>query len=162
MRSDDDESTDYMARRIRTRAARIAGGAELLEIASRETVIQEMAEHIRAGRKPVLALTKPLIAALGLNRARNDSLRQLAGEVTAWVAEQILGAVRVVSGVTREIKGDGVFTSATPFRFGDRGGPAPDPVADAIRSIARKFRNALTDAERAIFIGIFAEPTSTT
>lgn len=121
-----------------------------------------MAEHIRAGRKPVLALTKPLIAALGLNRARNDLLRQLAGEVTAWVAEQILGAVRVVSGVTREIKGDGVFTSATPFRFGDRGGPAPDPVADAIRSIARKFRNALTDAERAIFIGIFAEPTSTT
>jgi hypothetical protein len=123
-------------------------------------VIDEMAAHIRAGRKPVLALTDPLILALGLQRARNDSLRQLAGEVAAFVAEDILGARRVVSGMTRQIQGDKVFTSAMPFRFGD-GEPTPDPVTDAIRSIARKLRNALTDAERAIFADIFAEPALT-
>ena len=108
----------------------------------------------------MLALTDPLILALGLQRARNDSLRQLAGEVAAFVAEDILGARRVVSGMTRQIQGDKVFTSAMPFRFGD-GEPTPDPVTDAIRSIARKLRNALTDAERAIFADIFAEPALT-
>ena len=143
--------------RIRTRAARIAGGTELLEIATRETVITEMSRLIHAGAKPVLALTDPLIAALGRPAARHDPLRQLAGEVTASIAERELGAVRVLVGVTRQIHGDQVFTSATHFRFREPEDRDLDSVASAITSLARKLRAALSDAERAIFARVFAE-----
>jgi hypothetical protein len=144
--------------RFRTRAARIPGGTELLDIATRDVVIAEMARWIVAGAKPVLALTDPLIAELGETAARHDPLRQLAGEVTAWIAEHELGAIRVSSGVTRQIHGDRVFTSATHFVFSPVINTAVDPVTSAVRALARRLRDALTESERAIFARVFAEP----
>lgn len=101
--------------RIRTRAAAIENGNDLLEIASRNEVRQEMRRRVGAGEKPVTALSEPMVEAFGEEPARNDSLRRLAGEVAAHIVENDFQCIRA-SG-SHKIIGDRVFTSGQPFRL---------------------------------------------
>lgn len=101
--------------RIRNRAA-MKNGNELLEIASREEVRLEMRRRVAMGEKPVTALSEPMIESFGENAARNDNLRRLAGEVTAYIVETEDKCGVRASG-SRKIMGDRVFTSGQPFRL---------------------------------------------
>ena len=115
--------------RIAKRAITITGGSVLLEIAEQPAVLEDMRSIIADGGKPVEALSRHLIDELGLEGARNDSLRQLAGEVTAHLVETHLGAVR--SKGSRKINGDPLFTSGTPYLLPSqvKGTAAADPMA---------------------------------
>ena len=101
--------------RIRTRASRMKHGQDLLDIASREDVRREMRRRMCAAEKPVTALSTPMLKAFGAEAARDDKLRQLAGEIAAHISETEHHAVRA-SG-SRKIIGDAVFTSGQPFRL---------------------------------------------
>src|SRR5437016_4303851 len=100
--------------RIYVRAQGIAGGRTLLEICERDTSIKGMRSCISRGAKPVTALSSTLLAELPESEARNDALKQLAGEATAHICEKQLGAVRYTG--SRVIVGDPLFVSGTPFR----------------------------------------------
>lgn len=115
--------------RILKRAASIPGGTVLLEIAERPHVPDDMRSIILDGGKPVEALSDHLVEALGLEAARLDSLRQLAGEATAHIAETLLSAVR--SSGSRVIKGNPVFASGTPYKLPGqlKGTAASEPMA---------------------------------
>jgi hypothetical protein len=104
------------SQRIRSRAAKLEHGDTLLEIASRSDVQQDMLRCARERGKPITALSKPLIDAIGLANARDDNLRRLAGEVAAFVVEKEFSCVRR-SGA-RIIVGDPVFTTGQPFQIG--------------------------------------------
>ncbi|MER8785091.1 hypothetical protein NKH60_28380 [Mesorhizobium sp. M1006] len=102
--------------RIQKRAAGHRHGRVLLEIASREEVQQDMLRRIRLGEKPVTALSLPLVKAIGEIDAQDDSLRRLAGEVTAAVVEGQFGCLRTTG--SKVIKDDLVFASGQPFKEG--------------------------------------------
>ena len=101
--------------RIRTRAAGMPNGTNLLAIASRPPIREDMRQRVGAGEKPVTALSEPMVQAFGEAAAKNDSLRRLAGEVAAHIVETDYLCVRA-SG-SRIITGDKVFTSGQPFRL---------------------------------------------
>ncbi|MCV9965121.1 hypothetical protein OIU34_24900 [Pararhizobium sp. BT-229] len=104
--------------RIKARAMKLDHGETVLDIASRQDVQQDMLHRIDRGEKPVTALSQPLVQAIGLEAARNDNLRRLAGEVAAFVVETVHSCIR--SSGARVISNDPVFTSGQPFRRSGR------------------------------------------
>ena len=112
--------------RIRTRAVGLSNGPALLDIASRDTIRREMRRRVSVGEKPVTALSSAMVEAFGVEAARNDQLRQLAGEVAAYIVETEHRCIRA-SG-SRKIVGDQVFTSGQPFRVPPV--PAPDATVN--------------------------------
>lgn len=117
--------------RIRSRAANLPGGDVLMRIAEDPdgSVLNDMRATILDGGKPVEAFSRPLIRELGSDGAADRGLRQLAGEIAAFLAETRLGAVRA-SG-SRKISGDPLFTSGTPYKLPGqmKGSAAADPLA---------------------------------
>ncbi|MER9712746.1 hypothetical protein NKJ13_21120 [Mesorhizobium sp. M0174] len=102
-------------KRIRTRASRLPHGEALLILAEESETLPEMRRLIVNGEKPVTAFSGEMIERFGEAEAQHHPLRQLAGEVAAYLVESQLGAVRA-SG-SRNIVDDPVFSSGTPFRI---------------------------------------------
>jgi len=121
--------------RILKRTASTPGGNVLLRLAEERGRIAEMRRLILAGQKPVITFSGELAEDLGLEAARHHGLRQLAGEVTAFMVESELGAVR--SSGSRVILDDPVFTSGTPFKLPDQARDAPAPERMATELLVR-------------------------
>jgi hypothetical protein len=125
--------------RIRNRGRSIPGGSDLLKIAARPGVMQDMRERVRRGEKPVTALSKPALAEIG-ERARVSVFKMLAGEVTAFIVERYLGCVRA-SG-SHVIVGDPLFSNGQPFR--EAPGAAVSDLTEATEAIcAQMLRKAI-------------------
>ncbi|MBX3576212.1 MAG: hypothetical protein KF723_03310 [Rhizobiaceae bacterium] len=123
--------------RIVKRAAGIEGGEALLRYAEDEHVLREMRRYIRQRQHPVVALQGALIPDDLPEGERPDpplNLKQLAGEIAAFVCESVLGAVRA-SGSTPTVD-NLIFRTGAVFRFPDqikrgkgaRAKPAPGGV----------------------------------
>ncbi|WP_037417414.1 hypothetical protein [Sinorhizobium sp. CCBAU 05631] len=141
--------------RIRSRAATLPHGNTLLKIASQGAIQQNMLQRIRSGEKPVTALSQPLVDAVGMDSARDDNLRRLAGEVAAFIVETEFSCVR--SSASRVIPGDPVFTSGQPYRK-DSGHPAiTSEGTDDEKQIVEVLLAALDDAGLARLEGLLSK-----
>jgi hypothetical protein len=131
--------------RIIARAQRIAGGKTLLEICERKETLAGFLERIRIGAKPVTALSAPLLKELPDEQARAHALKQLAGEATAHLCENVLGLTR--SSGSRAILDDPLFSSGTGFRERSAA-TTPEPTDDAtnLQVIVESFLAALPNA----------------
>lgn len=121
--------------RILKRADSTPGGNVLLRLAEAPGRVTEMRRLIIDGQKPVVAFSGKLVEELGLQAARHHGLRQLSGEVAAFIVESELGAVR--SSGSRKIFDDPVYTSATPFKLPDQARDAPAPERMATELLVR-------------------------
>ncbi len=66
------------------------------------------------GMPPMTTFSGDLIERIGIEAARNRSLKQLAGEITSYLCETKLGAVR---GGSTKILDDQLFASGTIWRL---------------------------------------------
>jgi hypothetical protein len=95
------------------RADKVPNAPEMLVLFKQSTAVQAMLEAIAAGKKPHVAASPLMIEAFGLEAARADALRRLAGWAIAHAVES-QGAERREKG-SPAIIGDPVFASGQGF-----------------------------------------------
>jgi hypothetical protein len=135
MTDEPDYRKTRFSKRIIDRAAGDVAKQRVLLIADRQEVRDEMFSCVGERKKPIVALSAPMIEELGLEAARDHGLKRFAGEATAYVVETDYGCVRVNG--NRSFVGDPVFESGQPFMLppSDGGDGELPSVTDVLISI---------------------------